>query len=214
MAERHVYVPGTNGKSIKQVLVSFDWNKGFAVSQKQKNIAAIHGAFRRRFPDRNVLDISSKSLQPLGVELSAFHLKKYVPELDAKVPVECVFQGGKAFVAGGPYMDLYTASPKDAKRDPRLKNSGELKCFCFNGKKMPLIPQTTFYDWLYINALLENPELAEKLLEYDAFTDIEFNPNKSLNCQAKAAALFVGLAKNGLLEKCRDFEEFLSLLKP
>ena len=115
MAERHVYVPGKCGGKIQSVLVNFDWNGGFAVTQKQKNIAALHGGFRRRFPEKNVLEISSKSMQELGVKLSAFHLTKYVPELDECVPLECVFQGGKVFAAGGPYKDLYKTSPKNAK---------------------------------------------------------------------------------------------------
>ena len=61
-----------------------------------------------------------------------------------------------------------------------------------------------------INALLENQELAETALRYDAFTDIEFNPEKSLNCQAQAAAIFVSLSRQGLIEKAKDFEEFSS----
>ena len=43
-------------------------------------------------------------------------------------------------------------------------------------------------------------ELASQILKYDAFTDIEFNPDKSINCQAKSAALFVSLSKRNLLE--------------
>jgi hypothetical protein len=191
----------------------FTWNGGFAVSQKQKNIAALHRAYNQRFPDRKVLEISSKSMQPLGVKLSAFNLHKYVPSLDKPVPVECVFQGGKVFSAGGPYTDLYTATPRDAKRDPRLRASGELRCFFFAGEEMPLTPRTAFYNWLYINALLENPDLAQQLLGFDAFTDIEFNPDKSINCQAQAAALFVALSRQGLLEQCRDFGTFLLLFK-
>ena len=108
---------------------------------------------------------------------------------------------------------LYEMSSKDAKKDERLKNSGTLKNFYFDGKEISLEPRNAFYNWLYINALLENPELAEEVLKYDAFTDIEFNPNKGVNCQAKAAALFVGLARDGLLEKCKNYEDFVELLK-
>ena len=38
-------------------------------------------------------------------------------------------------------------------------------------------------------------------MNYDSFTDIEFNPKKSLNCQAEAAAIFVGLSKSGLIDE-------------
>lgn len=213
MAMRPVFAPGKRKNEADVFMTEFAWNSGLSVSQKQKNIVALHEAYTRRFPERKVLEISSKSLQELGVKLSAFNLKKYVPELGRSIPVECVFQGGKGFSAGGPYTDLYTASPRDAKRDGRLKNSGMLKAFWFDGKAYPLLPRTAFYNWIYINALMENPELSEPLLEYDGFTDIEFNPDKSLNCQAEAAALFVTLARKGLLEQCRTFEGFMDVIR-
>ena len=213
MAKRPIFVPGEKKNESVVFMTEFEWNPGFAVSQKQKNIIALHQAFNKRFPEKKVLEISSKSLEPLGVKLSAFNLKKYVPESGKSVPLECVFQGGKVFAEAGPFTDLYTASPRDAKRDPRLKSSGRLFNFRFDGKDFPLKPTTAFYNWLYINALLENPELSEELLKYDAFTDIEFSPDKSLNCQADAAALYVSLAKKGLVSMCTDFEAFLSAIK-
>lgn len=213
MANRPVFVPMNRAPYVDVYMPEFIWSGGFAASQKQKNILALHEAFRKRFHERKILEISSKSLQKEGIKLSAFHLTKYVPSLGKAVPVECVFQGGKVFGTGGPYTDLYTATPKDAKRDPRLKSSGTLRNFVFEGKKMPLIPKTAFYNWLYINALLENPELAQKVLEYDAFTDIEFNPGKSLNCQAEAAALFVALNRQGLIDQCADFGRFVEIIK-
>lgn len=214
MANRPVFVPAVKRIGVDIFMPEFTWNSGFAASQKQKNITALHQAFNRSFPEKKVLEISSKSLQPLGVKLSAFNLKKLVPELSASVPLECVYQGGKVFAAGGPYRDLYTATARNAKRDERLKNSGVLRSFFFDGKSYPLTPSTAFYNWLYINALQENPELAAALLEYDAFTDIEFNPDRSRNCQAEAAALYVALHRRGLLDQCGDFDSFVSLLKP
>lgn len=70
---------------------------------------------------------------------------------------------------------------------------------------------TAFYDWLYLNALLEHPDLAEPLLRYDGFTDIEFNPEKSLSTQTRSAAMYVALARAGLLDKVRDYGEFIKL---
>lgn len=212
MANRPVFVPLKKAPFVDVFMPEFTWNGGFAVSQKQKNIIALHQSFNRRFPERRVLEISSKSMQDLGVKLSAFHLKKLVPSLGTHIPVECAFQGGKVFSAGGPYTDLYAVSPRDAKRDPRLKASGMLRSFFFEGEIIPLVPQTAFYNWLYINALLENPELGAQVLEFDAFTDIEFNPDKSKNCQAEAAAMFVALSRQGLLEECRDFTSFLKII--
>ena len=92
-------------------------------------------------------------------------------------------------------------SSRDAKTDSRLRNSGPLLEFSLTGDPWPLEPTTAFYDWLYLRALAYNPELANQLLECDGFTDIEFNPEKSWNCQARSAALYVSLSRDGLLKE-------------
>ena len=127
------------------------------------------------------------------------------------MPVENVFQTGKVFRNGGPYTDLLQVSPKEAKRDERLRTSGALIAFRYEGQDFPINPQTAFYDFLYINALIENETLAQTVLEYDAFTDVEFNPDKSINCQAKSAAMFVSLSRLGLLNKVTEFYRFIDL---
>ena len=89
--------------------------------------------------------------------------------------------------------------------------SGKLKCFLYGNRKFELSPTTFFYNWLYVNALSLHPELSSEMIKYDAFTDIEFNPERSINCQARSAALFVSLYRNGLLDiALRDKESFLS----
>jgi len=211
MAERPVYEARESAPFFNCLSISFDWNGGFAKSQKQKNITALHEGYSHCRPGKNVLEISSKSMQEGGEALSAFFIPKFVPEIGKSVPVECVFQAGKTFANGGPYRDLLHMAPRDAKRDERLKTSGRLTCFMFEGREYPLNPTTIFYDYIYINALLENEELAKAALQYDAFTDIEFNPDKSLNCQAKACATFVSLSRLGLLDKVKDFDSFLAL---
>ena len=42
---------------------------------------------------------------------------------------------------------------------------------------------------------------------YNAFTDIEFNPKRSLNCQARSAAIFVSLLKNNLLDSAVENQQ-------
>ena len=209
MAKRPVFVPQAEAPYVRAIETEFSWNGGFAPSQKQKNIRALHGAFQAVHPDMRVLEISSKSMQENGSALSAFALSKYVPSLGKSVPLENVFQAGKVLEHGGPYPDLLTVLPREAKRDERLRTGGRLTGFVFGGKDYPTEPKTAFYDYLYISALLENPALAETALSYDAFTDIEFNPQKSLNCQAAAAARFVSLHRLGLLKEPFSFEDFL-----
>lgn len=168
-------------------------------------------AVRPVYAVKRVLEISSKVMQPGGEELSAFFLTKYVPNLNKSIPVEFVFQSGKVFQNGGPYLDLMTATPREVKRDERLKDSGPLLKFVFEGQEFPLLPRTIFYDYIYINALLENKELGRTALAYDAFTDIEFTPKKSINCQARAAATFVSLSRvcgGGPRPCCAPFAPF------
>ena len=104
---------------------------------------------------------------------------------------------------------ILNVSSREAKKDERLKNSGNLLKFQFKGTEWALEPMTAFYDWLYINALNQNSAFHEQLMNYDAFTDIEFNHNKSINCQAYSVAMFVALAKRDLLNQIREPEQFL-----
>ncbi|MCD7882480.1 MAG: hypothetical protein LUI87_02045 [Lachnospiraceae bacterium] len=213
MAERPVYMVKTRTPFYEIANMEFTWNGGFAVSQKQKNIKALHAEFSRSFPGKKVLEISSKSMQEGGKALSAFFLQKMVPHLGRSVPVECAYQAGKVFKNGGPYLDLLDMQPRDARKDPRLKTSGPLVHFTFEGEIFPLIPVSIFYDYLYLNALMEQEELAELVLQYDGFTDIEFNPNAGMSTQAKAAAVFVSLSRMGVIDQVKSLDSFLALYK-
>lgn len=212
MAQRPVFIPISHLPFYQRVDVEFTFNRGLSAAQKRRNIDAIHQAFLRRYPDKIPLEVSSKSLNPLGVNLSAFNLKKQICSLKIEIPVENVYQGGKKFVHGGPYTELYYVSPKEAKRDERLQTSGPIKAFSYEGVDYPSEPKNGFYDWIYIQAIQENKEIGEEIKNYNAFTDVEFNPNKSINCQARAAAMYVGIMNAGLLDKTCDFYEFCNLI--
>ncbi|MBE6958177.1 MAG: hypothetical protein E7447_03370 [Ruminococcaceae bacterium] len=211
MAVRPVFTAISEAPYFKQVNVEFPWHGALNATQKRRNVAEIHKAFAAQCPGMRILEASSKSTVPLGVSLSAFYLRKYVPSLDQQLTVENVYQAGKCFSGGGPYQDLLTVTPKEAKLDRRLQSSGALTGFFFEGESYPLRPTNAFYDWLYISALQENPEVAAQILEYDAFTDIEFNPKVSLNCQARTAAVFVGMTRAGVLSGPVTFAQLCAL---
>jgi hypothetical protein len=193
--------------------VDFTWHSGFAKSQKQKSIRELHEMAFRDYRVSNPLEVSSKSEQELGVCLSSFNLT-FTTKKGRELTVEAAFQGSKVFEFGGPYVDLFNATPLDAKRDTRLKNSGPLKNFSFFGDDWELEPKTAFYDWLYINALMKNPELMKRVTDYDGFTDIEFNPERSINCQARSVALFCALFHSDKIEMAiKSKESFVSLYK-
>jgi len=114
--------------------------------------------------------------------------------------VECAFQASKVFEHGGPFVDLFDVSSRAAKTDRRLRNSGKLVGFKYFAHEFPLEPKTYFYDWLYASALCRDDKLVEQVMMFDAFTDIEHNPERAINCQARTVAKVVGLARAGLLE--------------
>lgn len=207
MAERPVFIPAPDDPALVRVItLPLEWHSGFAPVQKKKNIAALHAAAARAGYSP-LLEVSTKSEEKLGRHLSAFHLK-VESERAGKIPLECAFQGSKVFEFGGPFTDLYfVAEARDAKRDLRLQKSGKITGFDFNGFCFPTEPKTAFYDWLYINAIFEHRDWLKsesRFCEYAGFTDIEFNPAKSINCQARSCALFAALLSNNLLERAAE----------
>ncbi|EOB3674069.1 hypothetical protein ACHELX_000877 [Vibrio vulnificus] len=212
MAQRPIFISSDIFPFVDENTIDFEWHKGLAASQKKKSIKSLHTVALERFKDLTILEISTKSDNPLGVQLSAFNLMINLRS-NKKVPLENVFQAAKVFEHGGPFKDLLFMSAKEAKSDIRLKGSGELTGFFSNGKTWPLMPKTIFYDWLYLNAIKLDQSLSSKIINFNAFTDIEFNPKKSFNCQARSAALYVSLVKMGKLEDCLSSpDDFISLM--
>ena len=196
MAKRPVFTPNFSGfPYVKSIDVEFRWHSGFAKSQLQKSIQSLHQAAERQGISP-ILEISGKSALRLGVSLSAFNLKIQAPN-GKMMSVECAYQGSKVFKKGGPYHELYTVSSREAKTDQRLRTSGELIGFNFCGEDIPIEPKAAFYDCLYITSLWQNGRnLAPELIKFQGFSDIVFNPQRSFNCQARAAAKFVSLSQN------------------
>lgn len=214
VATRPIFTPSTSGKLLVWTHhVNFEWFPGMAKSQAQKSIVSLHENAKRQVHVSRVLEISSKSLDALGVALSAFNLMIRTPKGD-EYSLECAYQSAKVFEHGGPFKDLRHMRSIDAKRDPRLLEHGRLIKFSIYGMDWDLQPRTAFYDWLYINALHKHQELAEQVLTYRAFSDIAFNPDRSINCQAYAAALYVSLHDRGLLtpDVLKDKETYLDAI--
>ena len=195
MAKRKTFVVSLND-IFEEKEIDFVFYSGFSITQKQKSIESLHNAIKELYYDAEILEISSKSPIELGRKLSAFNLK-----LDG-IALENIFQSSKVFEYGGPYEDLLSKTPIEAKKDSRIKDSGRIIGFKYQGINYPTIPKTLFYDWMYCQALYSDKELMSLIINYDFFTDIEFNHEKSLNCQARSDAIFVSLYQKGLLEEC------------
>ena len=211
MASRPVFVAlGQNSQLVREVLVNFSWSPGFAPVQKKKNISALHLAAQNRGL-APLLEVSTKSEEKIGQRLSAFNLK--ISTEVGEISIESAYQGSKVFRDGGPFKDIYRLDSRSAKQDERIKNSGPLVGFDYFGQKWPLIPKTAFYDWLYLSALEPHQDYLKRLFEYCGFTDIEFNPEKSINCQARTCALLVSLLKlDALSVALRSQSDFIAMV--
>lgn len=211
MAIRPVFEALENEKLFERREVQFTWFNGRALEKSRKNIQGLHENYLATNPDKKILEISTKSEEELGVKLSAFNLM-----VRENVSLESAFQGSKVFKLGGPYTDIIGKPSLYAKSDGRLKKSGALIGFSFEGKNFPNEPPTYFYNWFYVSTLAANKDLADELLErkFDAFTDIAFNPNRGkVNCQAEAAAIFVSLSRQNLLsDAIADEKNFLRIV--
>lgn len=213
MASRPVFIPNYHGtRLVEERFFDFPWSSGFAESQKKKNIAALHAAAQRSGIER-ILEISSKSDDKVGRRLSAFSLK--IELNGTEYPLESVYQGSKVFKTCGPNPEIFDLEPREAKRYVRELDCGRLIGFELGGKRYPLNPKNAFYDWLYIRALAEHVDWIVENVTYNAFTDIEFNPEKQVNCQARAFAEYKSLAAKSELDTAvQDYQHFASLLSP
>ncbi len=199
MAIRPVFVINSNPPYYKKIDVEFKYASGFSLTQKQKNINNLHSSLLKSYPKYKILEISTKSMEYLGQSLSAFNLEL---KINGKAySVESIYQSSKVFTSGKQYNSILYKSPLEAKKYHNKNDSGMLEKFRFLNIDFPLEPNTYFYNWLYINALVRHKDLLEKLLDgdYNAFSDIEFNPNKSINCQAQAVAICISLIKTDKL---------------
>lgn len=210
MAKRMYFVI-SNNLIYEEKTIEFKYFNGFAVSQKQKSIVSLHEAILENDNNADILEVSSKSLNEIGTKLSAFNLK--IKMNGHLVSLENIFQSSKVFEYGGPYKDLLNVSPIEAKKDERLRTSGNIVGFELNSKKYPIEPKTLFYDWIYCNTLNLYPDIVNEIIKYNVFTDIEFNHEKSINCQARSVAIFVSLYKQNLLkEALSNIDSFLNIV--
>lgn len=204
LAKRPIFFPNpqsSDSHPVIEQLIEFQWYPGFSLAQKQKSIVALHSAILSSTSLICPLEISSKSPSSLGVELSAFNLQlSFRSSCALTASVETVYQGSKTF-NGCPRSDgdRFALGPRESRHRAReLGDKGRFSGWEIGRYKFPLSSGVDFYNWLYLGALHQSPEVLRKLASYDCFTDIEFNPQKSLACQARSAAL----AKYHVLNEC------------
>lgn len=223
--KRVVFFVGDKDNFFEEKVFSFTWYMGMNYEQRCKSSKSLNDAIHKEYPDRKILEASTKSYKPedfkLGKQLSAFNLC-----LD-DIPIENIFQSSKVFNDGGPYRDLLHVSPREAKGDERIKidksnPNRRLVNFNFNNEIFELEPKSMFYDFIYIKALSMRKDLSKQVCQYDVFTDIEFNQKipysqkkGPFNCQARSLAIFVSLNRKHMLNQyLEDYKAFADVIYP
>lgn len=223
MTMRGVFIPKDTYPYFEEVYVSFDWFGGFAKVQKQRCALSLMLNFNEAYWNKGykLLEISSGSLEPLGEKLSAMSLKKYVPSEGKSYYLESVFQSSRIYnnsgILIGPHHEFYSMEGKACKKKVKELSLGLISYkYEFEGVifPAPAFHISLFYDYLYLNALLEpeNRAVRDELLKsgYNAFSDLA---TKALNSQARSCALFVALYNNCLIDKVKDIKSFLDLFR-
>jgi hypothetical protein len=220
MASRPVFRPGGPSKWVLDAAIEFEWFPGFAVSQKQRSIESLHSVARHELGIDKILEVSSKSPTELGAQLSAFKLRVPHPtDKQREISVEAAFQGSEVFSKSGQLESLYDLElGREIKARVRDHDEERLVHFQFGSERwhLTLTPPTLFYDWLYlqgIDSYFTDDSGAKDLFQrYEAFTDIEFNPKRSINCQARSCALYLALARSNQLDAVHNVREYRELL--
>ena len=90
MAKRRVYYIESN--KIRFTDFDIEWNHGFSIQQKQKNVRNFHVAISKYFNVQlnQILEVSTKSFDEIGKQLSSFNLK--IQTNEGKFPLECIYQ--------------------------------------------------------------------------------------------------------------------------
>ena len=151
-------------------------------------------AARGRPPAGRSLEISSRSRDPLGRDLSAMNLPAAGDP--RRRPVEAVYQAAKCYGGGGPDAPGCDSGYAAKRRDRERRRDGPLSAFEHQGRRWPAGTGSAFYDWLWTRSAIERwgIEVVDRLREYGAFSD-QFHHAGALACQAKTAAMVAGMGR-------------------
>ena len=191
MAVRPIFI--STGDIYNPVLVkdiSFNWVKGMSYSQKCKRRDSLALEISKLYDIKRWLEISTKSDKEIGVKLSALNLM--LKTSTCTDSVENIYQSSKVF------------------------DGDKIINFKYNNCVFENEPTGLFYDYIYMYAILQNKDLISDFIQYDIFTDIEFNPKKSINTQARAAAIFKTLYVNrslGIIKEQNKFKEYYKSIR-
>jgi len=204
MAHRPLFIPFDHTPYVQSLNIEFQWHAGLSRAQRKRSITSMHNAIQKANWPGEILEISTASEQEFGQQLSAMNLMVTLEQNGETVTqsVESIYQSAKVFGQIGPHPEWLGLTGKQCKKAVQKvsKEHGLVTSFEWNGRTWPTSNIEGFYSWVYIQGLLQLDNGLERLNEYSGFTDIYFNPRKTINCQARTAAQAVQLYKLNLID--------------
>ena len=197
---RCFFVPSEKSPFFEEDVATFEFSPRTIPGSHERNSLSLVAQIQDIHPGARVLEVSTASNQLLGIELSALNLK--LQSAWGLYSVERTYQASKVFEGGGPFLEIL-CDEGNAKSYPGMKSSGRIKGFQGpDGHFYNADGKSTFYDRLYIRALIQNPDLLASLITYEIFTDVRFAKTKlgfhasqPMNTQARSCAIAAGLFK-------------------
>lgn len=187
MANRPIYIStGDINNPFTEDSISFEWKAGYSYANKCKRRDNLKKEIAKKYDIDKWLEVSSISDKDTGRRLSALNLMLTLTNGN-KYSVESIYQSSKVY------------------------NDNHITGFKFNNTVFENNPYGMYYDYIYMVALYQNKDYHKIIDDYYLFTDLFFNPNKSLNTQARAIAIFKTLYDNDclkLLESVKGFKEY------
>ena len=192
MVTRPIYIStGKPENPFTKEDIEFVWVKGMSYKQKCKRRDSLHDAIAKTklYHRAKLLEISTKSNIDLGIKLSALNLTVKFNSGNEET-VEKIYQSSKVF-----------------------DEDHNIIGFKYGNTTFEKDPKSMYYDYIYMLGLYFHKEYHEELSKYSIFTDIEFNPNKQSNTQARAAAIWNTLYKNNMTNIVENRDEFKKYYK-
>lgn len=187
MANRPIYIStGNIHNPYTEDHINFEWTPGYSYKQKEKRRESLKKEIEKKYDIDKWLEVSTISDKDIGKKLSALNLKLTLTD-NKKYSVESIYQVSKVY------------------------ENNQIVKFKFRNKEFENTPYGMYYDYLYMIALYQNKEYHNLINNYYLFTDLFFNPNKSINTQARAIAIFKTLYDSNyldILENTDSFKEY------
>lgn len=189
MATRPIYIStGDVNNPFTEDNINFEWKAGYSYVNKCKRRDNLKKEIAKKYDIDKWLEVSSISDKDIGKRLSALNLMLTLTSNNS-YSVEDIYQNSKV------YKDNHIVG------------------FKLNNTEFENIPYGMYYDYIYMVALYQNKNYHDIIKNYYLFTDLFFNPNKSLNTQARAIAIFKTLYDNDYLKLLEDVSEFKKYYK-